>query len=93
MSLDDKMRALERSLAEVTRERDAWREDAKRHWRNEEYYRGLVDECAKHLGDEVFIADDGSRSDSVLRAKVPELVAKLREDRDDLAGRIANALA
>jgi hypothetical protein len=57
--------------------RCGWYDTAAQHARNEDYYRGLVDECAKHLGPEVFIADDGTVGDSVLRAKVPELVAAL----------------
>jgi hypothetical protein len=66
-----------KSKAAAIRERDAWVETAAQFSRNEEYYRGLLDECAKHLGDAAFIADDNSRSDSPLRAKIPELVARL----------------
>jgi hypothetical protein len=56
-----------------------WQESARHYASGLEYYRGLVDECAKHLGPEVFVCDDGSISQDALRAKVPELVAKLRQ--------------
>ena len=55
-------------------------ETAKNYANGVEYYRGLVDEIGKMLGDESYIADDGSRSDEILRAKVPELVsARIKE--------------
>ena len=54
-----------------------WTETARQFANDVEFWRGLVYECAKHLGPEVFIADDGSVSDSPLALKVPELVAKL----------------
>ena len=55
-----------------------WIDAAAQSSRNEAFYRGLLDETAKHLGPEVFVCDDGSVSDSPLRLKVPELVAHLR---------------
>jgi hypothetical protein len=59
---------------------DNWVETAKNYANGVEYYRGLVDEIGKMLGDESYIADDGSRSDEILRAKVPELVsARIKE--------------
>lgn len=54
--------------------------------RNMEYYRGLLDECAKHLGEAVYISDDGSRQDEPLRAKVPDLVATLSQLREENKG-------
>lgn len=45
---------------------------------NADFFRGIVDECAKHLGPEVFIADDGSIMQDPLRLRVPELVAAMR---------------
>lgn len=70
-----------KTKADAIRERDAWVESAAQFSRNEDYYRGLLDQCAEHLGDAVFIADDGSRSDSPLRAKIPEIVAALAKSR------------
>jgi hypothetical protein len=62
-------------LAEAAARRiAAWMQTAAFHARNEEYYRGLVDACAAPLGEAAYICDDGSRSESVLRAKVPELI-------------------
>lgn len=55
----------------------AWLDTAAVESRNVMYYQELIDTIGKHIGIEAFIADDGSVSDSVLRAKVPELVKKL----------------
>lgn len=54
----------------------AWRDTAKYHLRNEEYYRGLVARVGEMLGEEAYVSDDGSRQQEVLCAKVPELVQK-----------------
>jgi hypothetical protein len=56
-----------------------WVETSLQHLRNEEYYRGLLNECAKHLGPDVFVQDDGGVVTEPLRAKVPELVRRLAE--------------
>lgn len=71
------------TLEQAIAERNAWIETAAQFSRNEDYYRGLVTEIGEGLGDEAFIADDGSRSQDVLCAKVPGLVAAMR---DQLAG-------
>jgi len=55
----------------------AWMEIAAQHARNEDFYRDLLFECAKHLGPEVFVSDDGSIQDEPLLLKVPELIEKL----------------
>lgn len=55
----------------------AWYETAAQMHRNECYYRGLVVQIGKMLGDAAYISDDGSRQQDVLCAKVPELVRKL----------------
>jgi hypothetical protein len=54
--------------------RSAWKETARQHCQNEEYYRGLLDEIGNILGPEAFISDDGSVQQDVVRAKLPELV-------------------
>lgn len=72
-----------------------WAEDCARHLRNEEYYRGLLDACAPHLGVEVYTQDDGGVVDEPLRAKVPDLVKRLAvRERDALLAHetIANIL-
>lgn len=61
-------------LPSAHRERDAWADTAAFHARNEDYYRGLVDQIAAHVGPEVYVQDDGGVVDEPLRAKVPELV-------------------
>ena len=61
----------------VGRALTAWWETAAMAFRNADYYRGLMIEIGKMLGDEAYISDDGSRQDEVLCAKVPELVKRL----------------
>ena len=51
-----------------------WYDTAAQHCRNEEYYRGLVQEIGLLFGEDAFISDDGSIQQDVLCAKVPELV-------------------
>lgn len=53
-----------------------WMEIASEYAHNMEYYRGLVDRIGVLLGDEAYICEDGSRSEDILRAKVPELVER-----------------
>lgn len=66
---------LPETLEEAIADRDFWIREACRFSRNEDYYRWLVDQVGALLGDEVYVADDGSRPGGILRAKVPELVA------------------
>ncbi|KKM81097.1 hypothetical protein LCGC14_1333260 [marine sediment metagenome] len=54
-----------------------WMDTGAQHARNTEFYRGLLDECAGHLGEEVYIADDGSVMEDPLRLKIPALVSDL----------------
>jgi hypothetical protein len=63
------------TLEQAIAERDAWVETAMMFSRNEEYYRGLVEAIGKMLGRDAYTADDGSFSQDVLCAKVPEIVA------------------
>ena len=51
-----------------------WEATAAQEARNRDYYRGLVVEIGHLLGDVSRIADDGTRADDVLCAKVPALV-------------------
>lgn len=64
-----------------------WYETALQHHRNEEYYRGLLDQMGEMLGPEARTADDGTMGDSVLRAKLPELLRQRLES--SAAGRDA----
>ena len=69
---------MDATLAEaVARRIAAWMDTAAMFSRNADFYRGLLDECAKHLGQEVFTADDGTVMDEPLRLKIPPAVADL----------------
>lgn len=57
--------------------KDAWKDIAEQAQRNCDFYMGLLDECAKHLGIEAYTADDGVIHDTPIRLKIPELVAAL----------------
>jgi len=56
---------------------DGWLDIARYYESGMELYRGLLDKCAEHLGEEAYMADDGSRMDDPIRLKIPELVGKL----------------
>lgn len=63
------------ALAEAFAQRLAlWMQTAAQAQRNAEYYRTLVERCGESIGAPAFIADDGTKSTSVLCDKVPELV-------------------
>ena len=53
-----------------------WVETAAMHARNEDYYRGLLDACAPHLGAEVYTQDDGGIVTEPLRARVHDCVRR-----------------
>ena len=73
---------MEPALAEVfARLLGNWIETAAQAYRNVEYYQGLLDQCAQSIGVEAYTADDGIVHPEPLRIKVPELVAKLCEER------------
>lgn len=72
-----KIEALEKELASVKGERDAWIDDAARFNRNEDFYRGLVEQIGAHFGQDAYTSDDGSIQQDVLCLKVPELVSAL----------------
>lgn len=61
-------------IAQLEAERENWQDTAEQEMRNTQYYRGLLVEIGELIGGPAYIADDGSVSDSVLCAKVPELV-------------------
>jgi hypothetical protein len=70
-------------LAEAAAKRiAAWMDDAARAYRDAAYYRSLVVRCGEAIGPSSYIADDGSVSQDVLCAKVPELVEGLVADLD-----------
>lgn len=65
-------------LAEAIAKRiAAWMDADAQAQRNCDYYRSLVIRCGNALGDAAKTCDDGSKSEDVLCAKVPELVEAL----------------
>jgi hypothetical protein len=67
---------------------DAWQETAASLHRDSQFYRGLLEQVAKYCGDDVFIQDDGGKSDSPLMLKIPELVAQLFNERASLRAKL-----
>jgi len=68
-------RIMDAALCEAVARRIAtWMETAAQNQRNTDYYRGLLVKCGEAISDKAYIADDGSRSEDVLCAKIPELV-------------------
>jgi len=63
-------------------QRDGWEETAMQAQRNTDYYRGIVVQIGKALGPAAYRCADGSTSQDVLCAKVPELVAVCVIERD-----------
>jgi hypothetical protein len=80
--------AAQKKITALTTERDAWMETATQSQRGSDYYSGLLDKIGELFGEPAYIADDGTRSDSILRAKVPELVLALSKERDELTDRL-----
>ena len=52
-----------------------WMDTARHYAEGSEYYQSLLDQIGQMFGPAAYTSDDGSVQDSVLRAKVPELVA------------------
>ena len=72
-------------LAEAVAKRIAnWMSAAAMYARNSDYYSGLLDDIAQNFGSEAYTSDDGSVQEDPLRIKLPELVRKMRIERDVL---------
>lgn len=72
---ENKRTVMDPALAEsFARRLAAWMDTAAMFSRNADFYRGLVDKCAEHLGRDAYTSDDGVLHDSPVRLKVPELV-------------------
>lgn len=68
---------MDSALAEAFAKRlAAWMETAAMMSRNADFFRGLLDQCAAHLGREAYTADDGTVMGEPVRLKIPELVAE-----------------
>jgi hypothetical protein len=73
-------KVMDTDLAEAFAEiLDNWIEAARQYLDNQQYYVGLLDKIAENFGKRAYTSDDGSIQDTPLRAKMPELVAELRE--------------
>jgi len=68
---------------------DMWKDMARQLAKSRDYYTSLLDEIAECFGNDSYISDDGSVQDSPLRAKMPELVLKLKEEKDKLENNIS----
>lgn len=68
-------RVMDAELAEAVAKRiAAWMDTAAQNQRNTDYYRGLLERCGKAIGDRAYTADDGTRMEGVLCAKIPEII-------------------
>ena len=56
---------------------ESWRQAAEQHYRNEQWYRGLLVKLGQRLGEPVYISDDGSVNDEPLILKVVEQLERL----------------
>lgn len=71
-------REIEEQLCEAVAQKIGfWMESAAQNQRNTDFYRELLQKCGELIGQEAYTADDGTLSDSVLCAKIPELVEAL----------------
>lgn len=62
---------------EVAKKIASWMEIAAQAERGVTFYQNLLDECAKHLGEDAYRADDGVLHPDPLRLKIPLLVKEL----------------
>lgn len=69
-------------IERLAHERDGWIDSAKYFSNGMEYYRGLIDEAAKHIGIDMYTADDQGVHPEPLRAKLPECVEHLSAERE-----------
>ena len=64
-------------LAEVFARRiAAWMDTASQNQGNADYYRRLLIRCGEIIGDRAYVCEDGSKSDTVLCSKIPEIIAE-----------------
>lgn len=74
---ETEMKEMDATLCEAVAKRFAlWMQTAAQNQRNTDYYRGLLEQCGKTIGDRAFTADDGTMSNDVLCAKIPEIIAE-----------------
>ena len=76
---------LSQACREMIDERDAWKETAERHCRNEMFYHDIIGQLGPLLGPTVYTSDDGSVQDSVLALKVVGAVREMMECKQNQA--------
>ena len=65
-------------VAELERVNKVIEEMARTYAETAEYYRGICQQIGQTIGEDAYVADDGSKMDDVLVAKLPELVRDLK---------------
>lgn len=70
----------------------AWIDTGNHFAKGQQFYQALIECIGEKLGDATKLCYDGTMSDSVLALRVPEVVAKLQKDLQDLQDKVANAL-
>jgi hypothetical protein len=60
----------------------AWRNVVAESYEDSAYYRGLLLEIGQMFGDEAHFSDDGTYQEGILVAKLPDLVRKLIDERN-----------
>lgn len=68
------LQQLESRARQAEQERDNWIDTANQELRNTQYYRDLIIQIGEMIGESARTCDDGSKSEDILCAKVPELV-------------------
>jgi len=83
--------ALRLMVERLKDERDAWEDTAVQQTRNTDFYARMLDKIALLFGKDAYVSDDGSVQDSPLRAKVPDMVAGLKLERDEAVAALAES--
>ena len=73
---------IEADISRLRRSIKLWQDFAAQSEKNTDYYRGLLVQIGEMFGEDAHIADDGSRMEDVLCAKVPQLVEQALVHRD-----------
>lgn len=81
---ETKDKVMDPELAEAFAKRLAtWMETAAMFSKNADFYRGMLEQCARLLGPSVYVSDDGSVQEDPLMLKIPELVRELKQQAAD----------
>jgi len=65
------------TIEQAVRERNSWINTAASYSRNADYYRGLLINIGEMIGVRAYTQDDGNVTDTVLCAKIPEIIEGL----------------